>query len=148
MNGLPIPADLLARGLWALAIIAGGLLLYRLTNQVVLARAQKNLRSADEEFALRSPGVAAILYFTTPDCVPCKTVQRPALKKLEEQLGNQLQVIEVNAAERPDLASQWGVLSVPTTFIIDRSGQLRHVNHGATRAEQLLRQLNDVLPGR
>ena len=89
-------------------------------------------------------GVPGILYFTTPDCQVCKTTQRPALKRLEAELAGGLQIIEVDATERPDLANYWGVLSVPTTFIIDGQGQPRHINHGLTGKEKLRRQLGDA----
>jgi hypothetical protein len=32
---------------------------------------------------------------------------------------------------------------VPTTFLFDPRGQVRHVNHGVTRAEQLLLQIHE-----
>jgi thioredoxin-like negative regulator of GroEL len=90
-----------------------------------------------------SRGVPAILYFTTPTCMPCKTVQRPAIQKVRETLGQGIQIIEIDASQRADLAQEWGVMSVPTTFIIDKNGQPRQVNHGVTRAEKLLAQLKD-----
>ena len=55
-----------------------------------------------------------------------------------------LQVLEMDATQEPDLASSWGVLSVPTTFLIDSRGKLRHVNHGVASAEKLLTQLYDA----
>ncbi|NIR96491.1 MAG: thioredoxin family protein, partial [Gammaproteobacteria bacterium] len=73
-------------------------------------------------------GVLGILYFTTPNCVPCKTVQRPALETVKKHLGNKLKVIEVDATQQTALADHWGVLSVPTTFIIDANGKPRKVN--------------------
>ena len=135
---------LLFRMLLALVIIVSGLALYRLMNQAILHRAQKNNASSTDEPLFEPNGTPAILYFTSPGCVPCKTIQRPALQRLQERLGDRLQVIEIDAQERPDLASQWGVLSVPTTFIIDERGQLRHVNHGATRVDKLLQQLEGI----
>jgi thiol-disulfide isomerase/thioredoxin len=141
---LSLPPDVLARGLWALVIIAGGLAAYALLNRAILFRAQRNQDAHPIDDLLPNSGVPAILYFTTPQCAPCKTIQRPALQRVQERLGSQLQVVEINAAERPEVASKWGVLSVPTTFIIDAHGQLRHVNHGATRAEKLLSQLQDL----
>lgn len=92
----------------------------------------------------RRAGIPAILYFTTPQCVPCRTQQRPALAELVEQFHDRLQVIQVDATERVDLADYWGVLSVPTTFIIDAEGRPRHVNHGVATAANLRQQLRDL----
>jgi thiol-disulfide isomerase/thioredoxin len=133
------------RALWALAIISTGLLLYWLLNRFILFRAEKKGLALPDNLPGARPGVPAILYFTSPDCVPCKTVQRPALQKIQARLGDQLQVIEVDTYENPDLAVRWGVLSVPTTFIINRQGKLLFVNHGATRAEKLLEQAQTTL---
>jgi len=131
---------ILIRTLWALAIASGGIAIYWLVNRAILARAR------GKRLGLESiqPGTPAILYFTTPTCAPCKTVQRPALARLKERLGDCLQVIEVDASARPDLADYWGVLSVPTTFIIDSQGRPRRVNHGLAGAERLLKQIEDV----
>jgi thiol-disulfide isomerase/thioredoxin len=136
-----IPIDMITRAIWALAIIAAGLALYWLFNRMILIRAQKNIDSSQTELPGARSGIPAILYFTTPDCSACKTVQRPALQRLQERMGEHIQVIEINAQEQTDLASRWGVLSVPTTFILDKEGQVRHVNHGVTRAEKLLQQI-------
>jgi thiol-disulfide isomerase/thioredoxin len=133
--------EILTRLFLAIALILGGLAAYWLANRMILLRA----RRAQPNLPAFRPGTAAILYFTTPECVACKTVQRPALQRLAEKMGSQLRVIEVNAQEQPDMASQWGVLSVPTTFILDPKGQPRHVNHGVTRAEKLQEQLASLL---
>lgn len=132
-------ADILLRTLLAFAIIVFGLAVYGFTNRLVLARAAGKFK------ALKglNPGTPAILYFTTPNCAPCKTVQRPAIQKVKQVLGEKVQVIEIDASEQTDLADEWGVLSVPTTFIIDKSGQPRQINHGVTRAEKLLAQLKN-----
>lgn len=132
--------DILIRFLEALGLIAAGWLTFRLANGAVLARAGR-AAPASGEASLFQPGRVAVLYFTTPDCVTCKAFQRPQLRKLESMLGNQVQVVEVDAQARPDLAGRWGVLSVPTTFIVDPSGKPRHVNHGAVPAEKLAEQI-------
>jgi thiol-disulfide isomerase/thioredoxin len=87
-------------------------------------------------------GIPAVVYFWSESCAPCKAVQSPAIKQLHAKLGSEaIQVIEINALENPEIADAWGVLSLPTTFIINAAGQPRHVNHGVARAEQLERQL-------
>jgi len=133
-------ADILIRLLWAAGLILAGLGFYRLVSFLAVSRVQGKAHSLE----LIHPGKLAILYFTTPDCAPCRTVQRPALSRVQSRLGDRLQVIEVNTYERPELAKEWGVLSVPTTFIIDASGRPRHVNHGVTPAEKLIEQVNRI----
>ncbi|MEW5867688.1 MAG: thioredoxin family protein [Chloroflexota bacterium] len=133
-------SELILRLVWALGLIGMGLGLYGLGNRLILARAKG--RALGLESARR--GVPVLLYFTTPTCAPCKTVQRPAIQHILEQVGERMQVVEIDASNRPDIASHWGVMSVPTTFVIDAQGQPRHVNHGVAPAEKLLRQLNDI----
>jgi thiol-disulfide isomerase/thioredoxin len=133
--------SVLSRLAFALAIILAGLVAYRLANRAILTRAAKKNPSGVNDIPGARKGVPAILYFTAPDCAPCKTIQRPALKKVQDRLGDRLQVIEIDAYERPDLASRWGVMSVPTTFLLDEEGRLLHVNHGATRAEKIIQQM-------
>lgn len=133
-------ADLLTRALWAILIAAALAGAYWAVNWLIIARAQTKRLGLE---GIR-PGIPAILYFTTPTCVPCKTVQRPALARLQERMSDSIQVIEIDAAAQPDLANYWGVLSVPTTFIIDGRGRPRRVNHGVSSAEKLQEQIEEV----
>ena len=110
----------------------------------MLARAGKAAPAAQTE-ALVQAGRPAVLYFTTPECVTCKSFQRPQLRRLEGMLGEGVQVVEIDAQSRPELASRWGVLSVPTTFVLDSAGKPRHVNHGAVPAEKLAEQIHATM---
>jgi thioredoxin 1 len=133
--------DTLLRLLWAAAILGAGIGLYWAANRWTLRRSRVRVRQ--ESFLPK--GKPVILYFTTPTCVPCKTVQRPALQRLKDQVGEKLQVVEIDASLQPDVASNWGVMSVPTTFIIDGEGDPKHVNHGVAPYEKLQKQLKDLL---
>ena len=133
-------SDILFRFVLTVGIIAAGLFAYWLFNQRLLGKAQ-NLAS---ELVGRLPNKPMIVYFTTPDCAPCKTVQRPALNKVLTLMGDSVQVIEIDATQRPDLAKQWGVMSVPTTFLLDARGDARYVNNGVTRVEKLMEQLQTL----
>jgi thioredoxin 1 len=106
----------------------------------MLVRARSNV------FTLlsRLPNKPVLVYFTTPDCVPCKTVQRPAIERVSNVLGEKLEVIEINAYDQPELAQTWGVMSVPTTFLLDTHGEARYVNNGVARAEKLLEQIQTL----
>ncbi|HUF38512.1 MAG TPA: thioredoxin family protein [Anaerolineales bacterium] len=134
--------EILGRLAAAAVIIGAGLLAFRVVNAGLLRR--RTGAATPRGLESVRPGIPAILYFTTPDCAPCRTVQRPALAELQTRLGDGLQVVEVDCSRQPDLADYWGVLSVPTTFIIDAHGRPRHVNHGVTPAEKLLNQLLQI----
>jgi thiol-disulfide isomerase/thioredoxin len=130
-------SEILLRFILAIVIIVLGAAAYWLVNYHLLVRAKNNVFTLFREL----PNKPVIVYFTTPDCVPCKTVQRPALDKVMTLLGENLQVIEIDASERPDLAKNWGVMSVPTTFLLDVRGEARYVNNGVARAEKLMEQI-------
>ena len=132
--------EILLRLLVALAIIGFGLLTYWWMNQRMLGRAQSN----GPTLIGTLPHKPVIVYFTTPDCVPCKTIQRPALNQLSNVMGDKLAVIEIDATQRPDLASEWGVYSVPTTFLLNARGEARYVNNGVARIEKLIEQLQSL----
>lgn len=109
-------------------------------NQRLLVRAKNNVFTLFKTL----PKKPVLVYFTTPDCAPCKTIQRPAIDRVLNLLGENLQVIEIDATQRPDLAKVWGVLSVPTTFVLDARGEARYVNNGVARAEKLIQQLQTL----
>lgn len=133
--------DILTRTAWAFGLSIGGLGLYSLYNWILARRTSHNLLT---DLGPIRPGAFILVYFTAPTCAPCKTIQRPAIEKLGKLLGSALQVIEIDASQRPEIASRWGVLSVPTTFVIDPHGKVRNINHGVARAEKLLMQIHQV----
>ena len=132
--------DILLRFAFAIGIIVLGIGAYWLLNQHLLVRAKNNIFTLFNTL----PNRPVIVYFTTPDCVPCKTVQRPALDQVSTLFGENLHVVEIDATERPDLAKTWGVMSVPTTFLLDARGQARYVNKGVARAEKLMEQIQTL----
>lgn len=141
MNPEFLSPDLLVRLVLSIGIIAAGFSLYWLTNRWLVARANGRIQGTD---SLQHDG-PTLLYFTSPTCAPCKTIQGPAIQQVKQQIGENLHVIEIDASDRPDLAGRWGVLSVPTTYIIDASGHARHVNHGVATADKLFRQINTII---
>lgn len=129
--------DLVVRVLWTGVLMTAGWGGYHLVNQSILLRARKRV----EGLPGFKYGRPAILYFTAPNCMPCKTTQRPALQRLVEEIGDAVQIIEVDASEQIQLADYWGVLSVPTTFVIDAKGEPQQINHGVRLTDKLLNQL-------
>jgi|GEM_PF-148571 len=133
--------DVLARTLLAAALIALGAAAYWAWNRWQLRRLGQARGTVLAGLENTRPGVAAVLYFTTPDCLVCKTAQKPALQRLEAEMRGGVQIVEIDATVDTAVADYWGVLSVPTTFVIDAHGQPRSINHGLTSKEKLQRQL-------
>ncbi len=124
----------------ALLIIGLGIGLYLAWIRLSLVRQARRGLSLDTYH----PGRPAILYFTAPGCAPCRSIQRPALNSLEARYGDQVQIIRIDALQSRNLSDHWGVLSLPTTFIIDSQGRPRCVNHGAARLRKLESQLAGI----
>jgi thiol-disulfide isomerase/thioredoxin len=90
------------------------------------------------------PGIPAIVYFTTPTCVPCRTQQQPALARLQTELGDHIQIVKIDATQDSAAADRWGVFSAPTTFVLDGSKNVRQVNHGVADTPKLRRQIDAI----
>lgn len=131
---------MLNRLLIAAALIGLSIGIYALVTRWQITRADGSSRLTGQ---LR-PGTPGIVYFWSEACAPCQLVQKPALAQLEAELGNAVQIIPINALQQPQIANEWGVFSVPTTFIVDKSGHPRHVNHGVAQAAQLRQQLQSL----
>jgi YHS domain-containing protein/thiol-disulfide isomerase/thioredoxin len=70
-----------------------------------------------------------LLHFWTPDCIPCRRLERNVLNqpRVVETLTNQFVPVKINAQEFPQLAARYHVSSVPKDVILN------------TRDEELLR---------
>jgi thiol-disulfide isomerase/thioredoxin len=118
-----------------------GVVAYHLFSRYHLKRAAGNAQTDPLLQALK-PGIPAILYFTTPTCIPCRTQQQPALARLQAELGDGIQIIQIDATQNADAAERWGVFSAPTTFLLDIQRQVREVNYGVADTPKLKRQLD------
>lgn len=134
---------MIERLLLVAALFAVGVALYRLLTARQLQQAEATIPT-DPLLADLQPGAATIVYFTTPTCAPCRLQQTPTLQRLQQEMGESLRVIRVDATEDPDAASRWSVFSVPTTFVLDQRGQPRRVYNGVVDAETLKRELQGV----
>jgi thiol-disulfide isomerase/thioredoxin len=86
-------------------------------------------------------GRPAVVAFSTPSCAACHTAQKPALAQLESRAKGAVRVLEVDAAERPEVARKFGVLTVPTTAILDPSGRVTALNNGFAPTSRLAEQV-------
>ena len=122
------------------ALTAFAVLFYTLYTRAQIKRV--SALEADPILTGLRPGVPAIVYFTTPGCIPCRTQQQPALMSLSEVLGeHNIQIVKIDATKDPDSATRWGVMTAPTTFVLDAHGKTRAVNYGVADVHKLQKQL-------
>ena len=90
-------------------------------------------------------GRPTVVAFSTPSCGVCRTAQSPALSALVDQLGSaSVRVIQVNAAERPQVANAFGILTVPTTIVLGQSGNVATTNNGFAPLARLTQQVQQA----
>jgi thioredoxin-like negative regulator of GroEL len=130
-----IERTLLVVLLSVVGIVAYRLLVWRQVHQATA------IATTDPLLHHLAVGKPTIVYFTTPTCAPCQLQQTPTLKRLQQEMGDALQVIRVDACEDPDAAERWGVFSVPTLFVLNRQGQPQKVYNGVVDGETLKRDL-------
>jgi thioredoxin-like negative regulator of GroEL len=120
------------------ALVAGGRLLARRRFRQVQATLPTALWEALEAAPDGRPTVVA---FSTPGCAACFTAQKPALAMLERRSGGHVRVFHVDAAERPEAARAFGVMTVPATVVLGREGSVVAANQGFATTEKLAEQL-------
>ncbi len=72
--------------------------------------------------------------------------QKKILEGILAEYGTeQLALTAYNIDEAPDVAKEWGVMTIPTTFLLDSAGTIRHVNNGLIVSENLRKQLEPMI---
>jgi hypothetical protein len=122
---------------WLALLIGAGWGLARLWRAWKL----RQLRGAAPLVAVAPLGRPAVVAFSTPTCVECKSRQAPALSRLNATLGEAVTVRSLSALDHPDLVAQIGILTVPATVVLDRRGVVRHLNLGYASEAHLREQL-------
>ncbi len=74
-----------------------------------------------ENFTQSIESGVALVDFWAPWCGPCK-MQLPIVEELSTELEGQAVIAKINVDDQPELASQFGVMSIPT-LILFKDGQ-------------------------
>src|SRR4051812_20053814 len=74
---------------------------------------------------------ATLLQFSSSVCAPCAATARVLHRVADPAAG--IRHVELDVAERPELAARFSVLQTPTTLILDAAGVVRARIGGAAR---------------
>ena len=144
---------MLDRVLIAAFLILAGIGAFWVFRQQHLHRATAALAGRSTPITNRPPGAGAeppasglpagkpaLLYFRSDACVPC-VAQARFIQQLQAEYGDGLLVEKVDADKDQAAAERYGVFTLPTTLVVDRTGRVRHANYGLTDARRLASQL-------
>ena len=81
-----------------------------------------------------------LLDFWAPWCGPCRMVS-PIVDEIAEEVQGKAKVGKVNVDEQGDLASQFGVMSIPTIMVF-KNGEAVATSVGAKSKAELLALLD------
>ena len=73
--------------------------------------------------------------FWAPWCGPCRMVL-PIIEEIAEE-NDDIKVVKVNVDEDPELANQYGVMTIPTLYVFKNGEAVNH-RSGAMPKEQIL----------
>lgn len=73
-------------------------------------------------------------------CGPCR-IMNPIIEELEKELAGKVEVIKINVDEKPQEASKYGVMSIPTYIVLKDEKEVGR-KIGVTSKEDLLKLVN------
>ncbi|MFN3332954.1 MAG: TlpA family protein disulfide reductase [Caldilinea sp.] len=118
-------------------VLAAALLVYALW-KLWQGKRLRSLREITRPVHL-PPGVTAgkptVLYFTTSDCAQCRYQQTPILTQLQARVD--VAVHRLDAIEQQTLAKVYGIMTVPTTVVLDPELRPVAINHGVAPLQKL-----------
>ena len=101
----------------------------------------KNKDGSDENPL--DPNLPVLVLFSAPWCGPCR-LTNPVVKEIMKQYQNKIEVVEISTDDLPEVASDAGVLSIPTIQLY-YDGKVMDTIVGCVAKNVLARSVDKVL---
>jgi thiol-disulfide isomerase/thioredoxin len=112
----------------------------------LMKRHQIALANRASDRAKKTAKIPTIVYFWSNGCPVCKMTQKKILEEILAEYGKErLAFTAYNTDEALDVAKEWGVRTLPTTFLLDSTGAIKHINNGLIVSGDLRRQLEPMI---
>ena len=102
----------------------------------------QHLSRDDFDARARGAGTVSVVDFWAPWCGPCQALG-PAIDDVAERVDGEATVAKVNVDKNPDLATTYGVASIPT-LIFFRDGEVVDRWVGGTTADAIESRLREL----
>jgi len=87
--------------------------------------------------------VLTVVDFWAPWCMPCRMIA-PVIDELKREYGDRVNFVKVNTDESHRVASQYGIMSIPTLLFF-KNGEIVHHTIGVQPAASLKREIDRFL---
>jgi thioredoxin 1 len=73
-------------------------------------------------------------------CGPCRMIA-PALEEIAGAMGDKVKIVKLNVDENPQVASKYGIMSIPTLMVF-KNGEMASRQVGAAPKQKLEQWIN------
>lgn len=87
-----------------------------------------------------------VVDFWAPWCGPCRALG-PTIDKVATQFAGKVKVGKLNVDDAPDVATKYGVTTIPRIFIFKGGDKPRKTIVGLTSENELVKSINSILEG-
>ena len=100
---------------------------------------EMNITKSNFEAEVMNSDKPVLIDFWAPWCGPCRMLS-PTIAEIAEEYGNKVKVCKVNVDEQGELASTFGVMSIPTLVVI-KEGKVVNSVTGVRPKDQIVGML-------